>query len=290
MRPPDFLIIGAMKAGTTTLYRDLMTHPRIFLPRDKEPGNLCRDSVLTEKGRIEYERLFAHADSSQITGEASTYYTMLPSYAGVPERARRVLPAHARIIYLVRNPVRRAISHHYHALISSDATPDIDDAVRTDERFVAYSSYAMQIEPWLEMFGDDRVCVVVFEEYVKDRAGVVGSLQSWLGLDPMPDRVDPAKAYNTAESKRVARGMWAKLARSDFYKRTVRPLIPQSLKERLTGHVLSAPPPRPAPPTHETLQWLRDQLEPDTERLARVLGREKPIWDLSIGAAPASTS
>ncbi|MEE9131784.1 MAG: hypothetical protein V3T84_17370, partial [Phycisphaerales bacterium] len=65
----DLLIIGAQMAGTTTLYRDLVENPAIFLPIDKEPGYLSEDSVLTDSGRSAYARHFAGAGSHQICGE-----------------------------------------------------------------------------------------------------------------------------------------------------------------------------------------------------------------------------
>ena len=84
---PDFLIIGAMKAGTTTLYRDLMTNPAIFFPSEKEKSHLLRDEVLTEAGRRDYEKLFRRARPGQVLGIAPTRYTNLPDCPGVPGRA-----------------------------------------------------------------------------------------------------------------------------------------------------------------------------------------------------------
>ena len=78
VRLPGFLIIGAMKAGTTTLYHDLLTNPQVFFPLDKEPGNLASHDVLGEDGRGRYASIFKTARPDQICGEASTTYTKLP--------------------------------------------------------------------------------------------------------------------------------------------------------------------------------------------------------------------
>src|SRR5262245_34426917 len=85
---PDFLIVGAMKAGTTSLHRDLNLHPQIFLPEEKEPEGLCHDRVLSARGRRRYARLFRPSRAGQMRGEASTAYTKLPEWQGVPARAR----------------------------------------------------------------------------------------------------------------------------------------------------------------------------------------------------------
>ncbi len=151
MRLPDFLIIGAQKAGTTTLYRDLLANPAIFLPIDKEPGNLCEDDLLTDTGRSAYARHFANASTDQLCGEATTSHTKRPDVLGVPARARRLLGDKLKVIYLVREPISRIISHHHHELTSSEVTcgisrqrfclSGIDEAVdqsapmRGDQRF-----------------------------------------------------------------------------------------------------------------------------------------------------------
>ena len=98
MTLPHFLIIGGMKCGSTTLYRDLLTHPRVFFPIDKEPCNLCDDRVLTDAGRAEYEALFKRARPDQLCAEASTDYTKLPDRPGVAARALRVLGPELKLI------------------------------------------------------------------------------------------------------------------------------------------------------------------------------------------------
>ena len=74
MKLPAFLIIGAMKSGTTTLYRDLLAHPDIFMPAHKEPSNLCHDRVLDENGLREYAHHFELAKSDQLIGVIASPY------------------------------------------------------------------------------------------------------------------------------------------------------------------------------------------------------------------------
>jgi len=117
MTLPHFLIIGAMKSGTTTLYRDMLTHRRVFFSADKEPMNLVNDDVLTAEGRHAYESLFAGAGRDSVCGEASTAYTKLPVYPGVPRRALQLLGPELRLIYIMRHPIERLISHHHHQCV-----------------------------------------------------------------------------------------------------------------------------------------------------------------------------
>src|SRR5262245_60208451 len=108
MRLPNFLVIGAMKSGTTTFYHDLAAHPDVFLA-EKELGALSRD-VAT----VEYASYFKRAKPEQLCGDVSTTYSMCPDVSGVADRAKKNLSRNTKIIYLVREPVARAISHHYH--------------------------------------------------------------------------------------------------------------------------------------------------------------------------------
>ena len=169
MRLPDFLIIGAMKSGTTTLYRDLMTNPAIFFPFDKEPAHLTKDGVLTPEGRLQYAELFEKAGDDQICGEASTLSTQLPQYPGVPRRARELLGDRAKLIYLIRNPVERTISHHRHTASRGIMPTALDDALDSNPELLSYSQYAMQAKAWLKHFDREQLSFVVFEEFIRDR-------------------------------------------------------------------------------------------------------------------------
>ncbi len=279
MRFPDFLIIGAMKSGTTTLYRDLMAHPRIFMSTPKEPHNLCDDRVLTDTGRAEYAALFKSAGGEQLAGEASTGYTKLPDYPGVPARASAVLPAHFKVIYIVREPVSRAISHHTHATASGVVTDPVDVAMRQHPMFINWGLYAMQIQPWLDALGPDRVRIIRFETYVGRRTAGVEDVSRFLGIDPRPDLIQVEKVFNKSDGKAVGKGVWGKFRKTSLYRGVIRPLLPVSARDRLRDSLLPTAPPKPAPPTLETIDYLIERLAPDAERLARLMGHAGALWD-----------
>ncbi len=279
MRLPDFLIIGAMKAGTTTLYRDLLTNPQVFFPLDKEPGNLASDDVLTEAGRRRYASIFKAARSDQICGEASTAYTKLPDIRGVPERARQVLGDQLRVIYLVREPVSRIISQHDHEHVCNNMGADINQAVRESDQLINYSLYAMQIEPWLERLGPDRVRIIHFESYVEDRRRTVSSLCEYLGIAPRPEFVKPDDVFNPGDAKPAAAGLVWRMTKSRWYRKGVRPLLPMGLKSRLRAALLPKAPPRPDPPTLQTVDYIIDRVRDSAERLRKLMGWSEPLWD-----------
>ncbi len=281
MRLPDFLIIGAQKAGTTTLYRDLLKNPAIFLPTDKEPGNLSEDGVLTDAGRSAYARHFANASTDQLCGEATTSYTKRPVIPGVPARARHLLGNTLKVIYLVREPIARIISHHHHELTSGQLSCGIDEAIRTDPRFVNYSRYAMQITPWREALGPEQVLIVHFETYVENRLETIASVCRFLGIESRGDVVHPRAVYNKSETNPVPPSGLLKVAQhSRWYQSLVRPLLSASARYKLRSALLPKAPPRPDPPNLETIRSLVNQLREDVEELGAMMGRTDPLWDL----------
>lgn len=283
-RLPDFLIVGAMKAGTTTIYADLGSHPRCFFPRDKEPGNLADDRVLTPAGRAAYAKLFAGASPDQLIGEASTVYTKLPDFPGCAERARRVLSADTKIIYSVRDPIARLSSQHYHELYSRALRdPDPDSAAQNIPRLTEYSRYATQIEPWIDAFGRGNVLILGFERYTADRVGGFAALCGFLGLDPDLAELDTETIHNKGDTKRAVPETAGALWRSPFYQRLVRPLVRGPVKEALL-RLLPAPPPRPPKPGERTRQAVHDALRDDAGRLRGILG-SGPAWFAEPGSA-----
>jgi len=280
MRLPDFLIVGGMKWGTTSLFFDLAANPGIFAPADKEPQALADDRVLTAAGRRAYSRLFRGARDDQICGEASTGYTKLPDTVGVPARAKSLLGS-PRIIYLVREPVSRVVSHHYHAVVGGAVDGDIDRAVLSSPSLIDYSLYAMQIRPWIELFGEDRVRIVRFESYVEQRRRTVAELSRFLGVEPRTEAIQVDRIHNPGGSRRVPRGPAWRFSRHGLYRSWIRPWLPRSARRRLKRAGMPKAPPRPAPPSLSTVDYIQQRVAEDCDALRRLMRREEPLWEFA---------
>ena len=137
MKRPDFVVIGAMKAGSTTLYEDLYGHRDVYLP-DKELGFLLDEQITSPAGRRRYDALFQSARPDQLVGDVSADYAKLPEAEGMAERAVELLGDRLRVVYSVRNPIDRVVSQHHHELsYRTMRDPDIDRAVRTEPKLIA---------------------------------------------------------------------------------------------------------------------------------------------------------
>lgn len=159
--PPDFVIIGAMKAATSTLHDQLAQQTGIAMSEPKEPSYFSDDEVFA-RGLGWYGSCFAAAGNDDLRGESSTHYAKLPD---LPQAAAR-LHAHrpdARIIYVLRHPIDRLVSHFMHGWSEGWYGDSISEAIERDASLVDYGRYAMQVRPWLERFGAERILLVAYD-------------------------------------------------------------------------------------------------------------------------------
>lgn len=198
---PDFVVIGAMKAGTTSLFRYLRTHPGVFMPWRKELDFFSNDANW-KRGLAWYEQQFDDAAPGQRIGEASPNYSKRHLWPETAARLTGALPG-ARIIYLVRDPIVRLQSMYLDMLSYGGESRSIGAAVASDPDYILTSSYGMQIEPYVERLGRDRVLVETSERLRADPAAVMGRVFGFLELDwEAAAAIDPIET-NLSESKRI---------------------------------------------------------------------------------------
>ncbi|GJL94708.1 MAG: sulfotransferase [Hyphococcus sp.] len=159
--PPDFIIIGAMKCGTSTLYEQLAAQPGFFMTTPKEP-NFFSDDDIFSRGMSWYNALFESAAAGDVKGEASTHYTKLSTHPHAAERLHEALPD-VKLIYLMRHPVDRLVSHYIHEWTMGAVTNEIDDVANAGSAFVDYGLYSRQLTPYLERYGSNNILPMFLE-------------------------------------------------------------------------------------------------------------------------------
>jgi Sulfotransferase family len=164
IRRPDFIVIGAMKSATTTLHEQLARQPGFSMSRLKEP-NFFSDDHMYARGWGWYSSLFAAAPHSNLRGESSTHYTKLPDYPRTVDRMIRDVPR-VKLIYLMRHPIDRLVSQYVHELTVGRINAGLSQAVDRHPELVEYSRYAMQLQPFIDAYGPDRVLPVFFPRLV----------------------------------------------------------------------------------------------------------------------------
>lgn len=179
MTVPDFVIIGAMKCGTSTLAAQLSRQSGVFVTDPKEP-NFFSDDPVFAKGRAWYESLYKNAPAGSIKGEASTHYTKLPTYPNAAQRLYDVNPM-AKLIYITRDPIERLVSHYIHEWTMGVMTGSIDEAIYKYPELIAYSRYDHQLQPWRQLFPEDQFLHLSLDEMERLPAMTLERVGSFIG-------------------------------------------------------------------------------------------------------------
>jgi hypothetical protein len=232
------LIIGAMKAGTTSLYDYLAEHPQIAACLTKEPYFL-NDDTKYAGGVAAYSQLWSWDGSVQrVALEASTTYTKQPAEPDVASRLSAWKLSDVRFIYLVRHPLDRIDSQLLHEA-GSWRGGDFDRAAVL-KKAVAFSRYAWQLESYEKHFGCERLLVRRFEDMVKDPSGLVRDTYAFLGVDEqfMPRQLGQNKNDGGWWRSQIRPAFWHRLRAHRAYHLAKR-LVPGELRQRMGGRAQS---------------------------------------------------
>lgn len=263
---PNFLLVGAMKCGTTSLHAALDRLPDVGFTRDKEPGFLA-DADLDRAALVA-----AYADAyprlPTWRGDASTDYAKVPQVPDVPARAVDLL-GEVPILYLVRDPIDRIRSHWRHLVVTGRTSDPLERAVVDNPRLVDTTRYATQVDAWREFLPRERILVLHLHELTTDAGGTLERVVRHIGLDGVPEVPAELPRENVQANQLRGGTVTDRIARSAFYRRHVRDRIPKDLRRRvptLLGQRGAASMPDEAldPATERDL---RAELEPELERL-----------------------
>jgi hypothetical protein len=294
-RDPDFLLIGSMKSGSTTLFEYLSRHPQVFTCRPKEPQYFSREEV-NRRGIDWYRSLFAAASPDQICGEASTCYTRWPHFGDVAGRIAASLPG-ARLIFIMRNPVDRAYSHYRHLMQERDKLGEpvlsFQAALEQIPEIIDTCLYLKQVEQYLAHFPRERFFFLTLEELRAEPEQVLRKLQGFLGLDHFDLVTKKAVAANPAGAslERRHRIQLINRIRGTLGLSFLVDLVPKSYRRRIRAFLSessilsplvrkrvkrSADQISPFDPEVRKLLLLR--FESPNKELARFLGRKLDSW------------
>jgi Sulfotransferase family len=195
---PNLVVIGGLKCGTTSLHHYLSLHPEVAMSRPKEL-NFFVAELNWSLGRDWYSSHFDPA--APVRGESSPHYTNRPRFEGVAQRMRSVVPD-ARILYVVRDPIDRLLSHYLHNVGGGYEERPLVDALADDRSaYWQRSRYAYQLEPYLEAFGDARIAVVSREELLGERRATMRRTYEFIDVDPGFSSPEFEREWETGAAK-----------------------------------------------------------------------------------------
>jgi hypothetical protein len=284
---PTFFIVGAAKAGTTSLHAYLSSHPQVFMSALKEPHYFADFNVSPEfdnflpviRCRSDYHDLFKNSDGYLAVGEASPSYLCDPAAA---ERIKSAIPT-AKIIISLRNPVERAYSHYLMEFNRGSETLPFEKALEFDlarpergwgqsAQYTELGMYANQVRAFLDAFGRDQVLVVLFEDLVRDTRRTMQEIAHFLGIDPFAyPESEFAQIHNPFEESR------GRVARAILRMRPIRvwakKWIPQEVRTAVRNRFLFAAKPK-AQLSRDTRRLLSERFEGELRRLEQLLQRD----------------
>jgi hypothetical protein len=236
-RLPTFLVIGAMKSGTTTVYRHLLRHPQVFVPKLKELDFFV-GGPQWHAGVDWYRSQYEDSGDAVALGDVSPNYTKYPTIPHVPERIAELMPD-VRLIYLLAHPLARMQSHYLHFASTGFETRPCERALLEDERYLNVSRYGMQVARYLSCFDRSQLLLLRSEDLRNDGAATMRRIHEFVGVQPdgAPNHVDIV-AHRTAD-KRVPRAGVRRLSSAGAYRRGVE-LLPRRAA-RLWEQVTTAP-------------------------------------------------
>lgn len=181
---PNFLIIGAAKAGTTSLASLLTAHPEAGIVLGQQPDFFSVDRKY-QFGWVKYLKLYKRCLGKKAIGDASTSYSRIRYHPNVIERIARHMP-HAKIIYMVRHPLDRMVSA-YVARMSVPNPPQqfasINDAVRKEPMIIDSSRYWEVYDAYRQKFREEQIKIVWYEEFLADTTAVFQDVCRFLEID-----------------------------------------------------------------------------------------------------------
>lgn len=292
---PSFLLIGTNKAGTSTLYHVLKTHPQVFLPYKKEL-HFFNDDTNYAKGAGWYaESFFSGAEGALASGDITPNYLYFGDKV-IPRITATYGDAPPRMLVILRDPVARAYSRYWHHRRVDGREPLSFEGVLAAEaerlradvagdgargRFpLAYfrgGLYGEQLERYFAAFPRECFHVMLFDDLQRDFDGTVRDLLAFLGVDATV-ALEQVRA-NPASVTRAA-GLDSWLRSRSLAGRFVKGVLPDAalsrvrkLFRRLFLRPFTYPPMNPA-----TEQALRARYLPDVLKLEALIGRDLSTW------------
>ncbi len=302
MTLPNFLLIGAGKAGTTSLYHYLGQHPEVYMSPVKEPKFFAveggvpdyrgpgdrevweRSAATRAVADLEgYRALFGGVRDEKAVGEASPVYLCNPE---APGRIRRCMPG-ARLIAVLRDPAERAYSAYLHQLRDGRETLGLAEALAAEEertkanwapgwQYAREGFYYRNLVRYYELFGGERIRVYLYEDLRADPSRLVRDVFGFLGVDEsfVPDI---SLRHNVSGVPR-SRFLMALLKRPNPIKDALKPLLPEGARKRasasLQNRLVSGAPPLDPAIRRELVELYRE----DVLALQGLIGRDLSGW------------
>jgi Sulfotransferase domain len=277
---PNLIIVGGLKCGTTSIHHYLGLHPQIQMSKPKEL-NFFVEELNWDLGLDWYASRFD--ERFEVRGESSPHYTNLPRFEGVAARIERHCPD-ARLIYMVRDPIKRILSHWVHATGAGYETRELVPILsQPDSSYVHRSMYWMQLQPFLERFDRGQIEIFTQEELQAERKRTMRRAFAFAGVDESFTSEQFDREWEKSSAKQGDKyQVMEKLVKLPGLRSFDRNFdrLPESLRwivEKVVHDPEKPPAPKPKLPD-DLFETLRGRFGADVAALQEFAGRELAGW------------
>lgn len=280
---PNFFIVGAPKAGTTSLYEYLSMHPEVYMPAAiKEPDYFSHEEILQQPlyyktthitDLQKYKALFADVTNQKAVGEASVSYLF---YRDTAKKIYEFNPE-AKIIIILRDPVERAYSHYLMdyrlGLLDADFEEIIFKKLKHQyadmyyQQVVSLGEYADQINRYLEVFSPAQVKILFYDQLKADPKEVMRCIFEFLDIDAS-FFLDTSQKFNAYAAPKNA--VVAKMYKMHQLRSSISQLVPETLKNTLRNAFFKES--KKPEMTPEAENYLRDYYRNDIIKVSEITG------------------
>ncbi|MHB8437663.1 MAG: sulfotransferase family protein [Acidimicrobiales bacterium] len=268
---PNYLVVGAPKAGTTSLAAYLRAHPKVFMAPAKEV-RFFNDDLRFAKGALWYGKYFKDSEQFELRGEAT------PTYLASPVAPRRIddMLGDVKIIAVLREPATRSYSEYQHKLGWGAPLPSFEELFDGQpglpeaggERIFWHSRYLPQLRAYSDVVPSDRLLVLLFEDMREDPAGTFTRVCDFLGVETMvPPNVgtvyNQSRRIRSAGLRRAMEALW-----------TMFPEPVMEFVDRLNSVPVQYPPLMPG-----LRRRIAEVFAEENTELARWLGLDLSAWE-----------
>lgn len=275
---PNFFIVGAPRAGHTSLYNYLDRVNGIYMSPAKAPGYFLSKDFKEKYDKEKYLALFKDVKDEKAIGEASSYMTDSES----PKLIHEQIP-YAKIIMILRDPIHRAFSHHLQAIRGGYEDLTFEKAfhqyLQTGDKSSEFYKHVIEpgfyyesVKKFQEIFGKKQVCIVIFEEYIKDTKKTVKNILKFLEIEAeLPDNVD--EAYN-AYSEPLGK-FGTSIVKNSLINKFAKKVLNKSKRQKILRSVTNKKGKKPKM-IDEDRRLLKKIYKNDIQKLMELIGYDLP--------------
>jgi len=268
---PNLLIIGAMKCGTTSLHNYLNLHPEIYMTQEKELDYFIEKKNY-KKGLNWYKSKF-NSKNSKILGESSPNYTKYPLFKDVPKNIFNLIPD-IKMIYIVRDPITRLISHYKHNYTLGREKTSFEQCFNRLEKnnYIYSSMYYLQLSKYLKYFKKDNIYILDSENLLNNPVSTLKSIFDYLDVDRNFVSQKFHKKYHVSSVNIIHNKLGILITDKGFHIK-IKKILPKFIYYLIFQKNAEIP-----EINNNTIESIKNCLSEDTIKFKRATGLSFPDW------------